>query len=72
MRNITLWCFTPKAEVLEDYVAAYAWANVVIANGIDVKKFKELLEKKMTPEQIAEAEALAKKMIKKNPKLINK
>ena len=58
--------------VLEDYVAAYAWANVVIANGIDVKKFKELLEKKMTPEQIAEAEALAKKMIKKNPKLINK
>ena len=27
---------------------------------------------KMTPEQIAEAEALAKKMIKKNPKLLNK
>ena len=63
--------------VLLDYVAAYAWANVAIANGIDVKKFKvkkfkELLEKEMTPEQIAKAEALAKEMIKKNPKLLKK
>ena len=59
--------------VLQDYVTSYAWANIAGANGCDVKRFKsEYLEKKMTPEQIAEAEALAKKMIKKNPKLLNK
>jgi FOG: TPR repeat, SEL1 subfamily len=59
--------------VLQDYVTSYAWANIAGANGYDVKRFKsEYLEKKMTPEQIAEAEALAKKMIKKNPKLLNK
>ena len=63
--------------VLLDYVAAYTWANIAIANGIDVKKFKvnkfkELLEKKMTPEQIAKAQELSKEMVKKNPKLINK
>jgi len=38
-----------------------------------VKKFKsEILEKKMTPEQIAEGQKLTKEMVKKNPKLLQK
>ena len=57
--------------VLQDYVTAYAWVNIAGANGADVKKFKsEILEKKMTPEQIAKAQALSKEMVKKNPKLL--
>ena len=59
--------------VLENYVTAYAWANIAQANGDKTApRFKsEFLEMKMTPEQIAEAEVLAKEMVKKNPKLIN-
>ena len=59
--------------VLLDYVASYAWVKIAGANGYDVKKFKsEVLEKKMTPEQITKAQELAKEMVKKNPKLLNK
>ena len=59
--------------VLQDYVSSYAWANIAGANGADVKKFKsEILEKKMTPEQIAEGQKLTKEMVKKNPKLLQK
>ena len=59
--------------VLQDYVTAYAWVNIAGANGADVKKFKsEILEKKMTPEQIAEGQKLTKEMVKKNPKLLQK
>jgi len=59
--------------VLQDYVTAYAWVNIAEANGADVKKFEsEILEKKMTPEQIAEGQKLTKEMVKKNPKLLQK
>ena len=59
--------------VPEDLVTAYAWAKIAQANGNKgAQKFKSLLEKKMTPEQIAKAEELFKEMIEKNPKLISK
>ena len=59
--------------VPEDFVTAYAWAKIAHANGNKgAPKFKSLLEKKMTPEQIAKAEELFKEMIEKNPKLISK
>jgi len=59
--------------VMEDHVTAYAWWNIAAANGDkDAKGNKGLIAKKMTPAQIAKAEALVKEMIKKNPKLINK
>ena len=57
--------------VLQDYVTSYAWVNIAGANGYDIKEFKSvLLEKKMTPEQIAEGQKLSKEMVKKNPKLL--
>ena len=59
--------------VPEDNVTAYAWLNIAAVNGLaNGKEAKDSAAKKMTPEQIAKAEALAKEMIAKNPKLIKK
>ena len=58
--------------VPKDFVTAYAFANIAEANGFDVKRFKSLLEKEMTLDDVNKAEVLANEMIKKNPKLINK
>ena len=56
--------------VEQDYVTAHMWFNIAAANGAEYsKKEKDLLAKKMTPDQIAKAEVLAKEMIAKNPKL---
>ena len=58
--------------VPEGDVTSYAWFNIAAANGDeDAKKNKGIVAKKMTTEQIAEAEALVKEMLKKNPKLLN-
>jgi hypothetical protein len=52
--------------VLEDYVAAYAWWNISAANGDAVsKRIKGLLVKKMTPDQIAEAQKLSRELLRK-------
>ena len=57
--------------VAQDAVMAYAWDNVAGTNGYAVaKRNMNLLSRGMTGEQRAKAEALAKEMIKKNPKLI--
>ncbi len=59
--------------VEQDYVTAYAWSNIAAANGDEMGKLiKGNTAKKMTPAQIIKAEALAKEMIAKNPKLIKK
>ena len=58
--------------MLEDAVTAYAWWNIAAFNGdATAKKTKGLIAKEMTAEQIAEAQKLAKEMLKKNPKLAN-
>jgi TPR repeat protein len=46
--------------VIEDSVEAYKWALLAQMNGMDVTAYKGTLEKEMTPEQIAEAQKLAK------------
>ena len=59
--------------VLQNFVTAYAWINIAVANGNSTaEEYKPLIEKKMTAEQIAEAEELFIEMVKKNPKLLNK
>ena len=59
--------------VVRDNVTAFAWYTLAIANGdVKSKKHKTDLAKKMTPEQIAEGEALIKEMIQENQKLMNK
>jgi len=59
--------------VPEDEVTAYAWYNISAANGNALsKKYKGRIAEEMTSAQIAQAEALAKEMIRKNPKLLKK
>jgi len=59
--------------VEENYVTAYTWVSIAAFNGFEIaKEITSIIAKEMTPAQIAEAEALAKEMIKKNPKLITK
>ena len=56
-----------------DPVKSYAWFSISARNGNDeAVKAKRSVTKKMTPEQISKAEALAKEMIEKNADLIKK
>ena len=59
--------------VLQDYVTAYAWANIAQVNGDkNAPRLKSFLENEMPSAQIAKAEKLSQEMIKKNPKLLKK
>jgi TPR repeat protein len=51
--------------VIQDCVEAYTWMLLSGKEGKDVKKAKELLQKQMTAEQIAEAQKLAKAFVPK-------
>ena len=64
--------------VEKDYVTAYAWLNIAAANGHKIAKDNKPkivtamgLSPELAMKQIAKAEALAKEMLKKNPKLLN-
>ena len=55
--------------VPKDYVAAYAWFNLAAYNGDRVggafgSKNRDLLAKKMTPEQIAKAQVMSLELFK--------
>ena len=59
--------------VEQNFVTGYAWWNIAATNGQqNAKKGLPQVAKAMTPDQITKAEALAKEMIKKNPKLLKK
>jgi len=51
---------------LHDDVQAYKWYSIAVANGDeDANDNRGLVEKKMTPAQIAEAEKLAREWMEK-------
>ena len=55
--------------VLEDNVYAHMWSNIAASQGIDKgSKARELVAKKMTPQQIGEAQKLARECVAKNYK----
>ena len=55
--------------VPEDDVQAYAWFSIVAAQGNEkAKKYKGIIEKKMTRSQVAEAQKLARECVEKNYK----
>jgi len=59
--------------VEQNNVTAYAWWNIAATNGNQIaQRGLSRVAKEMTPEQITEAEALLKEMVKKNPKLLKK
>ncbi len=50
--------------VPQDYVQAHMWANLAAAQGIkNALELRKLIAKKMTPEQIAEAQRLAREWL---------
>jgi len=52
--------------VLKDYVLAHMWMNLAAAKGVkEAVKLRDLLEKNMTTDQIAEAQRLAKEWMPK-------
>ena len=59
--------------VTKNLLAAYAWYTIAAANGYTLAvTWKANAAKKLTPGQLAQAEALVKQMTAKNPKLLNK
>ncbi len=55
--------------VTQDYIQAHKWFNIAGANGDEVgRKNSGIVEKRMTPAQIAEARRLARKWMEKHGK----
>jgi len=55
--------------VLQDYVKAHMLWNVASVNrSQEAKSNRDIVEKRMTPEQIAEAQKLAREWMEKHPK----
>ena len=57
--------YTIGAGVPKDYVHAHMWANIAASGGEKTLKLRNDLAKLMTPSQIAEAERLARKCVRK-------
>lgn len=52
--------------VLQDYAYAHMWANIAASGGDkNSVEFRNLVEKQMTPSQIAEAQKLARECVRK-------
>ncbi len=55
--------------VAQDYIQAHMWFNIAGANGYeDGRKNRDIIEKRMTPDQIAEAQKLAREWMEKHNK----
>ena len=54
--------------VPQDYVYSHMWYNLANANGADASEKRKLVEEKMTPAQIEQAQALARECLKKEYK----
>ena len=55
--------------VIQDYVEAHKWFNIAGANGNELgRKNRDIIEKRMTLDQIAEAQKLAREWMEKHGK----
>ena len=65
-------CYYNGEGVPKDYVLAYMWVNLSLAedNNIKAKESIDNLEKEMTPEQIEEAQKLSREWFNKRNNLI--
>jgi TPR repeat protein len=60
-------CYANGNGVIKDYVQAYKWHNLASAQGNELaKQFLPILEQRMTPEQIAEGQGLAREFKSNN------
>ena len=53
---------------LQDYIYAHMWANIAAANDPDAITFRNDMEKRLVPHQLAEAQRLAMECVQKNYK----
>jgi len=61
------WCYAEGEGVPKDDVLAYMWLNLAAASGNeDAKTSRETVSKRMTAEQIAEAQKLSREWMQKN------
>jgi TPR repeat protein len=55
-------------DVPKNYVMAHMWLNLAVSQGeIQAAEARSIIEKEMTPEQIAEAQRLSREFKVKNP-----
>lgn len=52
--------------VVQDYVTAHMWINIVTSRDNSAQKARDAIEKKMTAAQVAEAQKLARECVAKN------
>jgi len=58
-----------RLGVLQDYVQAHMWYNLAVAQGhVDAAKARDAIAKKMTSEQLAEAQRLAREWLAEHQK----
>ena len=63
------WMYDQGLGVIQDNVIAHMWYNIAVSSGDETaKNNKDLLAKKMTSEQIAEAQKLTRECVKRNYK----
>ena len=63
--------FAGQLGIEKDLLKSYAWADIAASNDHEqAKQAKKSIARRLTPEQIAKAEAMAKEMIKNNPRLL--
>ena len=61
------WLYFDGQGVIQNYVLAHMWLNIAVSNGNEkARKKRDITQKKMTTEQIAEAQKLAREYIEKN------
>lgn len=62
--QVNLGVMYHKGDGVEDFIQAYIWLNIAAASGDQIaKKNKEILKKKMTPQDISKAQALSREWI---------
>ena len=53
--------------VIQDHVYAHMWFNIASANGLEnARKNRDIVAKQLTPNQMADAQKLARECVKKN------
>ena len=55
-------CYLNGEGVAKDFVEAYAWYNLASATNKDAGKFRDIVENKMSPQQVADAQKRTKEL----------
>ena len=55
-------CYSNGEGVAKDFVEAYAWYNLASATNKDAGKFRDIVENKMSPQQVADAQKRTKEL----------